>query len=76
MLRRLIIFLVRKKLGLKKNEGFQFVGQKSDDFYWFTNDDIMKFDVILEVRKPSSVSLHWLLNDDCMIVKVNNGVDI
>lgn len=39
---RFIIFLIRKKLGLKKFEHFKFIGQKSDAVYWFTESNIMK----------------------------------
>lgn len=71
-MKRLIIFLVRKRLGLKKYEGFQFVGQKSkDDWYFFTSDKVMK--IYGGASKPmlSSVSLNWLLNDECEIRKIN-----
>lgn len=68
MIKRLIIFLVRKRLGLKKDESFQFVGQKSDvDFYYFTSDAVMKFHDNSISR--SSVSLNWLLDDECKIRK-------
>ena len=67
-MKKLIIFLVRKRLGLKKYERFQFVNQKSDAVYYFTKTNIMK-----DWRgcvDPSSVSLNWLLNDECEIVKM------
>ena len=75
-MKKLIIFLIRKRLGLKKFECFGFVGQKSNDYYWFTEDDVMKFESSSETEKPSSVSLHWLLDDNCKIFKINDGVDI
>lgn len=65
---RLIIFLVRKHLGLKKYEYFQFVNQKSDAMYYFTDTAVMKMDTGLP--KQSSVSLNWLLNDKCEIRRV------
>ena len=66
-MRRLIIFLVRKKLKLKKNQRFQFTNQKSSAEYYFTNDRILKdFGGYIT---ESSVSLNWLLNDECKIVR-------
>ena len=68
-MRRLIIFLVRKRLGLKKLDGFQFAEQKSDAIYFFTDDEVLKWDGAN--TKPSSVSLNWLLNDYCKIRRVD-----
>ena len=74
-MKRLIIFLVRKKLGLKKGEQFRFVNQSSPyNTYYFTDDAVMKHfgrwkgsdDV------KSSVSLNWLLDDKCEIIKVED----
>ena len=74
-MKHLIIFLVRKKLGLKKGEHFRFVNQSSPyNTYYFTDDAVIKHfgrwkgsdDV------KSSVSLNWLLNDECKIVKVED----
>lgn len=66
-MKRLIIYLIRKKLGVKLFEKFQFVGQKSDDYYWFTPDDIYKEVASTGCLRPSNVSLHWLLDDNCKI---------
>lgn len=68
MRRRMIIFLVRRRLGLKKKEHFRFINQKSNAIYYFTSTDIMKAD--WSGTRPSSVSLHWLLNDECVIEKI------
>ena len=74
-MKHLIIFLVRKKLGLKKGEHFRFVNQSSlYNTYYFTYDAVMKHfgrwkgsdDV------KSSVSLNWLLDDECKIIKVED----
>ena len=74
-MKHLIIFLVRKKLGLKKGEHFRFVNQSSPyNTYYFTDDAVMKHfgrwkgsdDV------KSSVSLNWLLDDECEIAKVED----
>ena len=74
-MKHLIIFLVRKKLGLKKGEHFRFMNQSSPcNTYYFTDDAVMKHfgrwkgsdDV------KSSVSLNWLLDDECKIIKVED----
>lgn len=68
-MKRLIIFLVRRRLGLKKFEKFKFENQSSDvNYYFFTSDTIVK--VSPYKIKPSSVSLNWLLNNDCKIKKL------
>ena len=77
-MKRLIIFLVRKKLGLKKGEHFRFVNQSSpDNNYSVTDDAVMKrfgrWTGPDDVK--SSVSLNWLLDDECEIVKVEKGCD-
>lgn len=77
MLRRTIIFLVRKKLGLKKNEKFKFCNQKNpNEYYWFTDTHVMKRAYIHWagefINESSSVSLNWLLNDNCEIERVED----
>ena len=76
-MKRLIIFLVRKKLGLKKGEHFRFANQASRyNTYYFTDDAVMKhfgrWKGADDVK--SSVSLNWLLDDECKIVKVEDKV--
>ena len=66
-MRRLVIFLIRKKLGLKKYEYFQFVGQKSDAVYYFTEGSVMKR--WKGQTTLSNVSVNWLLDDKCEITK-------
>ena len=66
-MRRIVIFLVRKKLGLKKYEYFQFVGQKSNAVYYFTEASVMKR--WKDHTTLSNVSLNWLLDDECKITK-------
>lgn len=67
-MRRFVIFLIRKKLGLKKYEKFKFVNQKSDAVYYFTESNVMKFWHNQTVL--SGVSVNWLLDDDCEIERV------
>lgn len=62
---KLIIFLIRLKLHLKKGERFQFDNQKTDSVYWFTESTLMKMEH--GHRYEASVSLNWLLNQDCKI---------
>lgn len=76
MAKRIIIFLIRKRLGLKRGERFQFVNQKSEnDEYYFDSKSLVK----VWVRPgygfkyvESSVSLNWLLNDKCEIRKMES----
>lgn len=71
-MKKFILFLIRRKLGLKKYQSFQFAGQKNKkDLYWFEDDRLMKEEVIDEFNvefRPANVSLNWLLNDDCDIL--------
>ena len=65
-LNRLIIFLIRLKLHLKKGQRFQFDNQKTDSVYWFTEGTLMKMEY--GRRYEASVSLNWLLNPDCKVI--------
>ena len=73
MLRKFILFLIRRRLGLKKNERFRFANQRSKlDYYFFTEDTVKKashsengFEYI-----DSRVSLNHLLSDEIEIVKI------
>jgi hypothetical protein len=71
MLNRLIYFLVRKKLGVKKGEHFQFAGQKGNTTYYFKDAYLVKVKHRDEgdIERPSNVSLNWLLDDRCVILK-------
>jgi hypothetical protein len=68
-MRRFVIFLIRKKLGLKKYENFKFVNQKSDAVYYFTESNLMKR--WRSQTMLSGVSINWLLDDECEIEKIN-----
>lgn len=75
-MKKLIIFLIRKRLGLNANEHFRFANQKSKyDEYFFLGDTLWKVeydgDQYQETR-PASVSLNWLLGDYCAIIKEEN----
>lgn len=66
-MRRLIIFLIRKKLGLKEYDDFRFVNQKSEAVYYFNERELVKIEYGLIA--PSNVSLNWLLSDECKITR-------
>lgn len=65
ILKKFIVYLIRKRLGLKTYEMFRFVGQKVDATYYFTEDAVMK--VWNGVTEKSGVSLNWLLDEECEI---------
>ena len=70
-IRKLIISLLCKKLGVKKFQAFQFVNQRSEfEHYWFTNYSLRKVreDGLCE---DAHVSLNWLLNENCEIMLVD-----
>lgn len=66
MIKKLIIFLFRKHLGLKKFERFRFANQKKESVYWFTDTCLMKKESGIEYK--STVSLNWLLDDRCELI--------
>ena len=67
-MRRLVIFLIRWKLKLKKYEQFKFVNQKTDAVYYFTESNLMKR--WRGQTMLSGVSVNWLLDKDCKIERV------
>ena len=68
MVARIIIFLIRRKLHLRKDQAFQFTNQKKKAIYWFTNTNLMKMEN--KGVEPSSVSLNWLLDKECAVKPV------
>ena len=79
LIKRLILFLVRKYMGLSKYELFRFSNQKSPSAVYYFGDNgltktwITEFGYINMNRVKSSVSLNWLLDDDCKIEKYVMG---
>ena len=67
---KLIILLVRKKLGLKKNQHFRFENQRSEtEYYWFNSTKLMK--MCADGHYESAhVSLNWLLDEECHVVHI------
>lgn len=70
-MKRLIIFLARRRLGLKTIQLFQFKEQKNkNNYYYFEDDCLMKIEEGVG-HVPANVSLNWLLDDECEIVKLD-----
>lgn len=68
---KLIVFLVRLKLHLKRGYGFQFTNQKTEALYWFTDDRLIKMEN--GHCEESGVSLNWLLNGKCKVERPRIG---
>ena len=72
-MKKLIILLLRLRLGLKVGERFQFTNQHSIcEYYYFTDSALMKIHISRgsSYHTPSGVSLNWLLDDKCKIRKL------
>lgn len=68
-MKRLILFLIRRKLHITLYKPFKFDNQKSDNnFYYITNDAVMKYNYLSCMTTESNVSLNWLLNKNCKIL--------
>lgn len=65
----LIIYLIRKRLGLKKNQRFQFKNQRNkNECYYFGPEclwKIVKADEGYTYCVSSNIRLNWLLSDEC-----------
>lgn len=69
-----ILFLIRLRLGVKKNEPFKFSNQKTDFEYYIDSRRVWKVDNSgngIHIMQ-SNVSLNWLLNSDCKIIKLED----
>lgn len=65
-MKRIIWFLIRRKLGVKKYQKFIFTNQLSENTsYMISSDKIFK--VQGNRLKHSDVSINWLLSDECEI---------
>ena len=70
---RIILFLLRMKLGVKKNERFQFVNQKNKSDYYYVSDNSLQKIMCRTYRvteRRANVSLNWLMSQECKIVKI------
>ena len=73
MYKKLIVFLIRKRLGLKKFEAFRFTNQHNkSESYYFTDTALIKRFTSFSHLEPdlAHVSLNWLLDDECEIERV------
>lgn len=68
MINRLIVFLIRRKLHLKKYEKFQFSNQKKAGIYYFDSNRLVK--EVDSKREKSGVSLNYLLSNEVEITKI------
>ena len=81
MLNKLILFLIRVKLGLKKNQLFRFSNQKTENLYYINDAEVVKCQFIRIIKPgkamfralPSNVSINWLLHSNCKIKKFNKN---
>jgi hypothetical protein len=57
--RRLVIFLIRRRLGVRRDQLFQFDDRLNDSWYYFTRTHLMRcaFDGIC----PSNLSLMYVM---------------
>lgn len=70
MIERLIVFLIRRRLKLKKYQRFRFANQKNGNIYYFTTDKLIKIPEdkrTVSRAEKSLVSLNWLLSDECEV---------
>lgn len=59
LLSNVIIFLVRKKLGLRLYECFKFTNQKSDAVYYFVKDGLVKASMSIHGTPQHSGRYPW-----------------
>lgn len=69
-MRRLILILVRKRLGLREGELFRFSNQLSKAKYYFDDKLGLVKVVSGKVTRLSGVSLNWILDPNCTVEKV------
>ena len=67
-MKKLILFMVRKRLGLMKYEKFQFSNQKSECYaYYFDSEGLWKKPINGLDARLSNVSLNYLLSKECIV---------
>ena len=75
-MKRLILFLIRRRFGLRRHQLFNFTNQKSNDQYFFTDEGLFKRYYTYPWgwhTVKSSVSLNWLLDKECKINKLKEN---
>ena len=74
-MKKRILKLIMKKLGVKDQEHFQFADQREEFIeYFFTLEALMRFNPETNEIKESRITLNYLLSDDCKIVRVREWV--
>lgn len=72
---RLIIWLIRVRLGVGKWDEFYFPNQKhQDDRYYFNNTCLMMYVADTNTVRKANVSLNYLLSREC-VVKIDEDFD-
>ena len=69
---KLIIFMIRKKLGLKRKQKFKFLNQKNPcESYLFTDDCLVKLSPKGTYLREAKINLNFLLSEEAkdLIVK-------
>ena len=75
-MRKRILKLIMKKLGVKEQEHFQFADQREEFIeYFFTLEALMRYNPETNEIKESRITLNYLLSDDCKIVRVREWVN-
>ena len=75
-MKRLILFLIRRRFGLRRYQLFNFTNQTSNDQYFFTDEGLFKRYYTYPWgwhTVKSSVSLNWLLDKECKINKLKEN---
>lgn len=70
MIKKFIVFLIRRRLKLKKYQRFRFKNQKTENVYYFTEYRLIKIPEdkrTVSRAEKSLVSLNWLLSDECEV---------
>ena len=74
-MKKKILKLIMKKLGVKDQEHFQFADQREEFIeYFFTLEALMRFNPETNEIKESRITLNYLLSDDCKIIRVREWV--
>lgn len=74
-MKKRILKLIMKKLGVKEQEHFQFADQREEFIeYFFTLEALMRFNPETNEIKESRITLNYLLSDDCKIIRVREWV--
>lgn len=79
MYRRIVLFLIRLKLGVRIHERFRFTNQKNPDIYFFTKRHLKKAVPYAENKywyTRSDVGINWLLDENCKVIIVPKEVHI